>query len=622
MEATLVFWGYARDPPDPDRRWCGKGGMIMAASRTWLLLASVLAVNAALFTVPVMAADDNWDGSKGNGSWSDATRWSLGRPPGPVDAAFLRGLFNQTVILPSDANAAQSVIVGGQGGTITLANGAGTLSVSRNLSIGDTLSRGSYVLSGGTLSTGSEGIGSGFTSIGTFTHTAGQNSTGNFTLGFGLGSSGTYTLSGSGVLTAASESIGIGAPPVVGGGTGVFNQSGGVNAPTVITIGLGGANGSYNLSDGLLKVEVLHIGTGGIQVGTNAMLRLTGSGQLQAPLNGLLEVISGGRLIQDGGTLQTGSFQVSSNGTSGGTVVQSGGTTSADSLVIGGGALGSGIYSLSNGTLNITKILETNAPNAGIGTFNLNGGTLNGVLRPDSAATFNNNGVLNWKTGKLNINLHNSGTVTVSGPGVHVTPPVLNLPSGLFKVTGTTVSIRPGSFLNEGTYKSDPAVNLFATISNGSSAVLLGGRRDLFSVSGDFFNHSLRNTDWNTDLATLRFTGSGHHRFELAGADFGPGPTGYVHNFAFGVLSFDHGVLLDLEDGNAIPGAALYVREVDLPGHDLSALRQITTAFNIYYDRNDHANAYLYGRDLPLKGGGKLIAAKAPVPEPTRPPNR
>lgn len=157
---------------------------------------------------------------------------------------------------------------------------------------------------------------------------------------------------------------------------------------------------------------------------------------------------------------------------------------------------------------------------------------------------------------------------------------------------------------------------------SGSSAVLLGGQRDLFSVSGDFFNHSLRNTDWNTDLATLRFTGPGHHKFDLAGADFGPGPAGFVHNFAFGVLSFDHDVLLDLQDGNAIPGAALYVREFDLPDHDLSALGGITSAFNIYYDRNGPANAYLYGHDFLLKGGGKLIAAKVPVPEPTGTPNR
>jgi hypothetical protein len=146
---------------------------------------------------------------------------------------------------------------------------------------------------------------------------------------------------------------------------------------------------------------------------------------------------------------------------------------------------------------------------------------------------------------------------------------------------------------------------------------VLGGLHDIFSFSGDFLNHSQCNIDWNTDFATLRFTGAGRHEFDLAGADLGAGPDGCRNNFAFGVLSFDAGTQLDLEDGNTTPGAALYVREFDLPGHDPGELGNIVSAFNIYYDRNDPANAYLGGLDYVLEGGGELIATTAPpLPEP------
>jgi len=183
----------------------------------------------------------------------------------------------------------------------------------------------------------------------------------------------------------------------------------------------------------------------------------------------------------------------------------------------------------------------------------------------------------------------------------------------LIKLTNTTVQYN-GTYTNNGVYKSDPATSLFQTVVNGQTGVMQGGRGDIFSVSGDFINHSLENTAWNTDFATLRFTGAGHHEFDLAGSDLGPGPAGFFDNFAFGVLTFDPGVFLDLLDGNAIPGAALYIRELELPGQDLGLLADITSAFNIYYDEFDPANAYLHGLDFKLAGGGSLIAATVPEP--------
>ena len=70
-------------------------------------------------------------------------------------------------------------------------------------------------------------------------------------------------------------------------------------------------------------------------------------------------------------------------------------------------------------------------------------------------------------------------------------------------------------------------------------------------------------------------------------------------------------------DGNDVPGAALYIRELDLPGEDLGLLADINSPFNIYYDMSDPANAYLGGLDFALRGGGMLVAGSAPpLPEP------
>jgi hypothetical protein len=271
---------------------------------------------------------------------------------------------------------------------------------------------------------------------------------------------------------------------------------------------------------------------------------------------------------------------------------------------------GGGVYALNAGELSVAHV-TTNARGS---TFDLAGGSFkNGFI-------FQNSGQLNYSAGSFgpqasNSALVNDGIINLSGDGTRtIAVDVTNKHDGFIKSTNTTASFT-GMFRNDGVYKSDPATNLYQDLINGETGVLQGGKGDVFSIAGNFINHALENTAWNTDLATLRFTGSGHHELDLVGGDLGPTPAGFIDNFAFGVLGFDLGAILDLIDGNSTPGAALYIRELDLPGQDLSRLNDIHSAFNVYYDEFDPANAYLGGLDFLLPGGGALIAATT-TPEP------
>jgi hypothetical protein len=575
------------------------------------------------------AADDIWDGN-GDGVWSDGTRWSLGRPPTSTDAALISGSFAQTVTLNSPANHAQTLDIAGRA---TLSNPLNTtLEVTGNVDV-----HGAYSLTGGTLNAAQENIRRSIFLFGggIFDHTGGLNNVrggGNLSVGGGGLNVGTYNLSGSGVLKAALENIGVDL------GFGTFNQSNGVHTvQSVLSVGVRSGEGTYNLSDnGLLTVGSLalggiaeFIGAGGLGTFNQAggvHTVSSGSGEGIPPLqigigggNGTYN-LSGGRLAVSGG----GPLWVGSGGT--GTVTQSGGFLVVDGDEVIGLRGGSGTFTQSGGT-NFTSNLYLG--NGGVGvytltrgslfaeleTINTSGSTFN-VAGGDFASTFHQNfGQLNYSAGSFNSNLVNDGIINLSGEGTRIiNGDVTNEPDGLIKLTDTSVKFA-GTVTDAGLIKSDPATSLFNTLVIRKTGVLQGGRGDVLSISGDFLNHSMQNMLWDTGLATLRFAGPGEHEFDLAGRDFGPGPAGFFDNFAFGDLTFDPGVILELVDGNNTPGAALYIRELDLPGQDLSLLADIHSAFNIYYDEFDPANAYLGGLDFQLPGGGFLVAATT-TPEP------
>ncbi|MGA2616425.1 MAG: autotransporter-associated beta strand repeat-containing protein [Thermoguttaceae bacterium] len=132
-------------------------------------------------------------------------------------------------------------------------------------------SSGTYSLNGGALGDMNEYVG--YSGIGSFTQTGGTNAiaggstTSNLYLGCGSGSSGTYNLSGTGQLSALSEYVGYGS-----GATALFQQSGGSNTASNISIGSGGR---YVLSGGTLSISYGGISNQGTIDLSNSQATLT-----------------------------------------------------------------------------------------------------------------------------------------------------------------------------------------------------------------------------------------------------------------------------------------------------------------------------------------------------------
>ncbi len=273
-----------------------------------------------------------------------------------------------------------------------------------------------------------------------------------------------------------------------------------------------------------------------------------------------------------------------------GQFTQSGGTNFVGLLFLGYSAGSNGTYNLSGGTL--TGGIEV-IGNNGTGTFNLSGGTLtvNGGIT--------NNDTLNYSGGTLTTNLTNNGNVNLSGSGTRtVNGDVTN--NGTFKVTNTT-AVYTGTFTNNGTYISDPAVNKFYNLIITQTGYLQGGTSDQFLISGYFQNMST-STLWNTSDALLGFDGSGLHSLHEAKDSY-----------------WD---TLKIFDGNSISlsgTGSLYLEHIIGVAFD-PAGNTITNIWgnglmNIYYDVAD--NPWLHGSTYSLVGGGYLMAYNPnPVPEP------
>jgi hypothetical protein len=99
----------------------------------------------------------------------------------------------------------------------------------------------------------------------------------------------------------------------------------------------------------------------------------------------------------------------------------------------------------------------------------------------------------------------------------------------------------------------------------------------------------------------------------LAGADLGNFASGRNNNFAWGEFSLGSGVSLRLWDGNADPGAALYVGLFDL-ADGAGQLSNIYGDYNIYYDATLAGNSYLGDKSYALNGRGFLMPAAVPIP--------
>ncbi|MGO9114456.1 MAG: beta strand repeat-containing protein [Thermoguttaceae bacterium] len=247
----------------------------------------------------------------------------------------------------------------GQDGCGVFSQSGGTNTVSSTLYLGYTFpeNSGTYTLGGsGHLAAYAEIVG--YAGSGTITQSGGTNAVSN-TLCVGYnsffgGSSGTYNLSGTGLLSAATEDI--------GASKGIFTQTGGTNIVSN-TLWLGdtsGGTGTYNLNGGMLIVSSINGGPGAAAFNFNG-----GTLKIDATFFTSLPIVLGTR----GGnaTIDTGGDTVTLwNAFSG----------SGNLIKVGSGTLILGVPNTYTGDTTITAgTLQLNVPSAvQTGTVSVNVG--------------------------------------------------------------------------------------------------------------------------------------------------------------------------------------------------------------------------------------------------------
>ena len=352
-------------------------------------------------------------------------------------------------------------------GGLTL-SGSGTVNLgSGNLTTNDLLSG----MSGGALSVANQYVGNGGT--GSFTQTGGNNNInsyyGSLYVGYNSGDAGTYNLSGSGQLSAPSESVGY-------SGTGTFTQSGGTNSTSYLYLGNNaGSSGTYNLrGSGLLSTYSEYVGSSG----TGTFRQSGGTNSTSYLYLGNNAGSSGSYDLRGNGLLSAYSEYVGSSGT--GTFRQSGGTNNINTyysaLYLGYNAGSSGAYNLRGSGL-LSAVSEY-IGYSGTGAFTQTGGT-NNISNSSYGALY------------LGYNAGSSGTYILSG-------------SGQLSATSEYVGYNPGATaLFQQTGGSN--ASSFILIGSGGRYTLSGGTLNI-TGNGGISNQGI--IDFTNSDATLAIGGS------------------------------------------------------------------------------------------------------------------
>ena len=334
-------------------------------------------------------------------------------------------------------------------------------------------------------------------------------------------------------------------------------------------------------------------------------------------LAGTSAFLSGGTITHSG--TMTGFGTVLNTVANSGTIRAEGGTlvlsAAGDTNVAGGR-----IEAIPGATVLYTQGLSTNA-----GTLALTGGRFDNNLRALTnvgqilgRGTLNtggltNTGLITFADGPTDV----FGTIT-NNAALNITNSTSTFFNAVTNNAGATIKNTAGvarflgGFTNNGAFISDPADNVFTDLAVTDTGYLVGGTGDRFLVSGNFSNASTQNTLWDTRNAELIFQqGVGPHTFQLDGADQGGGVAGLANNFAWGTVRLTAGQSMTLQDGNATPGGALFVKNFVLEG-GLSQVNSIQgNGLNIYYDSLAPANSYLNGQIYHLGNGGVLAPIRA-----------
>jgi len=501
-------------------------------------------------------------------------------------------------------------------GTLTINNGSytlagGSLTVSTGLDNG-----GVFQLAGGTLTGGGalannglvSGYGTisgsgGFSNNGLVTQAGGHitlvNSGANANYG-NMDLAGGYQLKLNGVMLSNSGTLNLNGALLTGTGTFANLAGGTVAGRGSITSDFSNA-GMLAVTGGTLNISKAFGNSGVIEM-TGPTSTLAGgaignSGTIQGHGNIGNAIVNNGSIDATGGALNlTGTV----NNAAGGTLRASSGNKV---LAVNGITSNAGLISLAGGTVDSNGTTLNSAGRiVGYGVLATGGLSNSGnMMLSGGTATVNGN-VTNAVTGKIEV---------AYSPAVF-TGDVVNY--GQFKTTQTNVAFA-GSYTEHGSFISDPSNNAFTDVVIAADGYWTGGAGDNFLISGNFENHSLQNTLWNTGAASLVLNGTAPQDLYLAGADLGASFAGYADNFAWGVLEIAPSQSLVFADGNASPGAALYVGEVTGVAISGGTVTNIDgNGFNLYYNPTLASNAYLGGMSYALTDGG-LLAPAVPEPE-------
>ena len=411
-------------------------------------------------------------------------------------------------------------------------------------------------------------------------------------------------LSGSGVTLNNVGSLNMNGAIVTGSGKLDNNLGGTVAGRGSIASGFSN-EGTVAVSGGNLGISKAFDNSGVIQM-TGPTSSLTGgainnTGAVQGSGNIANAIANTGTIEATGGSLN---LSGTINNNAGGTIRAA---TGNKVLAVNGIAANAGLISLAGGTV------DTN------GHAMISSGSIDGYgVLATGGLTNEGNMTLSGGTATVNGGVTNNNKITVAYSPAVFTGAVVN--NGQFKATSTNV-IFAGSYTENGSYISDPSTTNYTDVTIGASGYWTGGVGDIFQISGDFTNNSLKNTDWNTDNASLVLNGTGSQDLYLAGFDLGVNLSSFVNNFAWGSLDIANGQTISLFDGNSTADAALYLNGallgINISGDSVSNI--VGNGFDIYYNPNVAENDYLHGLTYNLGKGGYLMAANTPtssVPEP------
>ncbi len=403
-----------------------------------------------------------------------------------------------------------------------------------------------YSLSGGTLTGIHEILAATVPATATFDQSGGLNTFdpasndifhGALVLGYTADTTGLYQLSG-GTLTAIEEVLGY------LGGTGFFNQSGGVNTilSQLMISNDSASAGTFMLSGGTLTSPAEFIGYNGpgIFVQSGGINLVSGSLAIGPGAANASYQLSAGSLSAAPVSLAAGSFNWTGGNFSFNTFTQTGGVASLSSLTLGAGGIGS-LYALQGGTLTVPAAPMV----ASGGTFNWTSGAL--VITNNNLSLAANNLGANFS---LNV-----------GQGLEVDD-TLFIPTGTnFTLNGGTLSV--GTLTpSGGTFTWDSGVLSFTGNSSSISAGVLGQNVSLGAGQTLAFTQAVSipaGTDVTLSGGSLQ-TGS----LVLAGGSF----TQTAGNSSLGNVS-GSGTLV-ISGGNAL------VTAIDVPALVVGGSLQIT----------------------------------------------